>query len=313
MRPIKFLGRKPYESLNGLRYFGVNKKDPPKLSQRSRRDFAILTLGTVAAGTYLYCSKSIEEEARESIDRLMGSRAKRHPGLRNHTCLDPPPPVQRFLNRIKLPGTPNGERPETICVVQQSGEFFASHEWYPFKSFLLVSGSFEDPRFLWHAKTKIYGMPQHILQKLMQGQGTIITKAWGKIPTVQLQEEEPYVLFWLGMLPLCPQALLQIPADSTRLEWTVHDLYTARARLVSSNPEEDEYQIQFDFDPISNLLQSITVTADSLEKPWKSYYSDYQSLGQNLLMPSRIVIGKMAEDGDCRLHLKIQNEAVAIP
>jgi hypothetical protein len=113
-------------------------------------------------------------------------------------------------------------------------------------------------------------MPQQILQILLGGRASIKTKAWGKIPTVQVQEEEPFVLFWLAMLPLCPQALLLLPNqfEQQRLVWTVHDPHTAQARLITY-PDKEEYHLEFQFDPTSHLLQSIAVRANCIQEPWK--------------------------------------------
>ena len=89
-----------------------------------------------------------------------------------------------------------------ICSIHQSGEFYASKEWYPFTAMLIATC--KNPGFVWNAHCQILGMPNSIMESYIGGQGHIITKAWGRLPLLQVEEEEPYVLFWLAMAPLFP-------------------------------------------------------------------------------------------------------------
>ena len=300
-------------SCGGHRYFGRNSEKKlqhtPNLSPRSRRDLFVLTLGASGAATYLWLSNDVEQDLQIAVDSLL-SRSKEGMASDLEVVRDMseelPPPVKRYLDEV-LPVQANSRR-HKLSAAKQSGEFLAAQKWYPFEASLRIKGSFGDPCFVWNANTTIYGMPQQILQTLVGGRGSITTKAWGKIPTVQIQEEEPFILFWLAMLPLCPQALIQNQLEHQSLEWIEYDFHTARARLITY-PDREEYNLEFQFDKNSNVLLSIAVTADCIEEPWKVTYRDYMRFRDDLLAPSRIEIGK-GTGPRFRYHMTLINRSM---
>jgi hypothetical protein len=306
--------RRVQRELGSRRHFGTNEKEPgiPSLSRRSRHDLLVMALGAAIVGTYLQFSTHIEQDANVAVDALLSrsngeDHATHDKGAGRDLPEDLPPPVRRYLEKVLPTKSYAGER-HLCSVIKQSGEFYAAHQWYPFEATLMLKDSFADPAFVWNANTTIYGMPQQILQTLLDGKCSILTKAWGKVPTVQVQEEEPFVLFWLAMMPLCPQSLIRNQFDQHSLEWTVYDLYTARARLVAG-PDGDEYHMEFLFDPTSNLLQSIAVTAACMDEPWKASYQDYFRFEGELVAPSRIKIGK-GEGPRFRYHMAFVNRSI---
>ena len=303
-------------SSGGRRYFGNSEKKPhtPKLSPRSRKDIFVLTFGAAAAATYLQFSNDVEQDLQIAVDELLSRSEKGNitdwEVGQGSTSESLPPPVNRFLEEV-WPVKRILSRHHILSVTKQSGEFMAAQKWYPFEASLRIKDSFGDPCFVWKATTTIFGMPQQILQTLLGGRGSITTKAWGKIPTVQVQEEEPFVLFWLAMLPLCPQALLnQNQLEHSCLEWSEHDFHhtTARARLLTY-PDHEEYHLEFQFDETSNLLQSIGVTSDGMDEPWKVFFSDYRRFRDDLVAPSRIEIGK-GSGPQFRYHMTFLNKSM---
>jgi len=308
---IKWSSNRLQSSAGGCRYFGNSEKPhTPKLTPRSRKDVFVLTFGAAAAATYLWFSNDVEQDLQIAVDVLL---RRREEGMKSDwevgqdVSEDLPPPVKRFLDEA-LPVNRNLRRRQILSVTKQSGEFLAARKWYPFEASLRINDSFGDPCFVWHATTTIFGMPQQILQTLLGGRGSITTKAWGKIPTVQVQEEEPFILFWLAMLPLCPQALIQNLFEHQHLEWAEHDFHTARARLITY-PDQEEYHLEFHFDEMSNLLQSIAVTSNCLEEQWKVVFRDYGHFRDDLVAPSRIEIGK-GSGPRFRYHMTFVNKSI---
>ncbi|KAL3929288.1 MAG: hypothetical protein SGBAC_012278 [Bacillariaceae sp.] len=175
------------------------------------------------------------------------------------------------------------------------------------------------------------GMPNRVLETYIEGKGGIITKAWGKVPLIQVEEEEPYILFWLAMAPLIPStfAAATTPNNSERLEYnnarslitwnSVQDLSTCSGTMVD-RATNDRFEMELQFDPTTHLLQNIKVTSPCLQYPWQVQYSNYQMLarGRNeaptsrsgAFVPSQIEVGKWKNDGHLELHLKITNQHV---
>eukprot|EP00536_Pseudo-nitzschia_multiseries_P012134 jgi/Psemu1/31030/gm1.31030_g len=116
----------------------------------------------------------------------------------------------------------------TIATVVQSGEFYAARQWYPFEATLTASMVPDRPGFVWDARTTIVGLPHSVLECLLPSErigsddndndkaqpkvvGSIVTKAWGKYPLIEVEEDDPYVLFWLAMTPLFPSVFGAAP------------------------------------------------------------------------------------------------------
>jgi hypothetical protein len=218
-------------------------------------------------------------------------------------------------------------------VASQSGEFLAAKQWYPFTANLLAVPSYRSPGFVWEARVDILRLPNRVLESYVNGRGNIMTKAWGKLPLIQVEEEEPYILFWLAMVcPLYPFALLEgggREGGGCFLTWksTTHDLSVAKAELVVDG-EEEPFAVEFFFREEDGLLERIRVNAPHMKQPWQALYKEYKELssvssscqGNNnnnnnnnnstlLLVPSTIEVGK-GHGEDFRLHMKIHNHDV---
>ena len=191
--------------------------------------------------------------------------------------------------------------------------------------------------FVWDAKTTIFKLSHRILESYYYnynystsiqggnddddanaggvtggddvGVGTIITKLWGIFPFVlQLEEDDPYILFWLAMIiPLYPKNVL---LNNKLLIWnnnsneTLHDHDSdsassssciAKAELCcnddndKTNSTTNTFDLEFIFDNDTDLLISIKVTerrrnltndeSNEQQQPyWQVFYKDYKQV-----------------------------------
>ena len=254
-----------------------------------------------------------------------------------------------------------GIRSPSLVTADQSGEFYAAGQWYPFNATLLAMASTTNPGFVWDARMTILNLSNRVLEYYVTitnnnnnnnntnnstgggkgGEGNIITKVWGKYPLIQIEEEDPYILFWLAMTPMFPSVLLQQQGRSGVLNWinsnsrlSAHDnLRTcATARLVTVG--DGTFLVEYFFREEDDLLIRIKVTSSTClngdDEPWQAFYDDYKHLVSDfesedgdgrqhqrqqqqqqqqrrpLLVPSKIEIGK-GEGDQYRPHLKINN------
>jgi hypothetical protein len=287
---------------------------PPKLSRRSKLDLLLVVSGAV--GTWLYAKNSDwDQDVWDAKQRLLSSAVKIDPLYREaisgaKEADDLPLPVKKYLEEAlndpdAFPSNPKRWQPQ-LTSVHQSGEFFASHQWYAFTSRLLTLT--HAPGFVWESHVEILKIPNRVLETFIDQKGSIITKAWGKFPMIQVEEEEPYILFWLAMAPLTPTAFLEnsnAQDNAPIITWNpIHDLSSCSAQLYD-NGEKVNFQLEFEFYQDTQLLKSIKVTSPCLPQPWQAIYKDYRQVNK-LCVPTTIEVGKWFE-GELKLHLKLTN------
>ena len=294
----------------------------PRLSRRAKVDLFVIAAGAV--GSWLYLRDSDwERDAWEEKERLLDSAKNGNINTSQASNDELPMPLRKYLETAMTNDDATGISHDDAKVVSvdQKGAFFASHQWYPFHSNLLIkTGSHHQddlPGFVWEAAVSILKMPNRVLETYIKGHGSITTKAWGKVPLIQVEEEEPYILFWLAMAPLIPSAFALPPEDASPplISWnSVQDLHTCSVTLIDRSTNE-RFEMELQFDPTTHLLQSIRVTSPCLPYPWQAQYRNYQVLAENndsapsrILVPSHIEVGKWKDNGHLELHLKITNE-----
>ncbi|CAJ1959203.1 unnamed protein product [Cylindrotheca closterium] len=340
-RPFYCFRSKSFQGFSTRRSFSSSKKtkqEPPKLSRRGKVDLFLII--TVALGSWLYLRDSDwDRDAWNEKEKLLDiallrekeKNTTKSATQESHDRL--PMPLRKYLDTAmaNVPGTtPNDsksvQKRARVVSVDQTGMFFASQQWYPFRSNLLTKTVFHQddfPGFVWEASVTIMGMPNKVLETYSNGQGGIITKAWGKVPLIQVEEEEPYILFWLAMAPLIPSTFdpnsespEQSETSQPLITWnSVQDLTTCSGTMVDRATNE-RFEMELQFDPTTYLLQSIRVTSPCLPHPWQVQYSNYQVLRGNdedprsgVLVPCEIEVGKWKpDDGHLDLHLKITNQ-----
>lgn len=292
---------------------GLQRKlssQPPKLSRRSRRDLLILSLSTVCSVAYLLTVEDWDEGVRNAKCLLLKAR---HQGPNeNHTNSFLPPPVQRYIDVAVKDCQQDEEKPPTsILQTRHCGEFYALGQWYQFRGLFLASTPI--PGFLWEAELNVFGIPHRVLETYFENEGgNIVTKAWGKIPLVQVVEEDPYILFWLAMLPLFPVSFF---SSSNYFTWCAcSDLYRCKAHLLDASTNVN-FEVEWFFREEDHLLERIEVRAppnsqDFLPKVWKAVYKEYKPLKDHgLLVPSRMEIGR-GEGDEWTPHLKIRPDSL---
>lgn len=238
--------------------------------------------------------------------------------------------VFRPANR-NATGTSHREPSSYIVTAQQSGEFFAAQQWYPFEATLMAAASATNPGFVWDARTTILKLSNHVLEyyithnnnedandgtdNFSKCESNTITKLWGKYPLIQIEEEDPYILFWLALTPLFPTVLLshrQLHEREGTLIWNSNEsLFTTNrnegkhlnngqvcvsAQLRSSiNGANTTYLVEFFFGEEDNLLYKIKVTSPhwSEEQTWQAVYGSYKQY---------VVVA------DCEEETKIEDE-----
>ena len=212
----------------------------------------------------------------------------------------------------------------------------------------------DNPGFVWDARTTILKLSNRILeyyithsnedndatyneQPTVQAESGIVTKIWGKYPLIQVEEEEPFILFWLAMTPLFPSVFLQLGDEHMRnsvLTWKDNEIvFRTKLRGNNRNTTEgqasaelfdgsDKFFVEFFFGEEDDLLHKIKVTSPSLPKSWQATYSNYQehivvvnqkdddkdrkTIELEVLIPSKIEIGK-GEGDHYQAHFKINN------
>ena len=327
---------------------------PPKLSRRSKVDLFFVVAG--GFGTWLYVQNADWEgdvlRAKERLllsttansDSATSSSTSTNQGLvslQTQHQSELPVPMKIYLEKALPSNQKEEDNSSTIhhnyhhqkkktFTVQQSGSFFAANEWYPFTSTLLASVG--QPGFVFEANVEILKMPNRILQTYLDNHGgSITTKAWGKVPLIQVEEEEPYILFWLAMAPLCPTLFLH---HHSIIEWNaIHDLSVCSAKLFDKC-ENETYQMIFEFYHDTKLLKSIKVLPPTknnnnnnnnkkhiLKIPWQVNYDNYQNVddgnttnnNNNVLVPTKIQIGKWyGGNNEFKPHMNIRNHKVGI-
>jgi len=205
----------------------------------------------------------------------------------------------------------------TVATVTQSGEFFAARQWHPFEATLTASMVPDRPGFVWDARTTIVGLPHSVLECLLPSNnelendsdsetanssssssvvGSIVTKAWGKYPLIKVEEEDPYVLFWLASTPLFPSVFCARPLENdapngmVALEWSAaSSTGNATAHLLCNDGVRRRLEFVVDPDDtnadnnadegVPLLLRRIRVIPNKDTNdgdPWQATYGDYR-------------------------------------
>ena len=223
-----------------------SSSSPRKVTSRIKRDFFILSTGICSLSIYtLFFTTDWDDDVQAAQEKLLLksalSSASSFSDKRNSKDKDngslPPLVVRRYIESVldplayskqqeRLLETERHVQSEDhlIVSIQQSGEFYAAYKWYPFHNAnLLLKASGRDNNiggFVWDIQNvKILTFPHHILQSYINGIGTIITKLYGKLPLLQIEEEEPYYLFYLAFnIPCNPTSLLTLSLSNDNLE-----------------------------------------------------------------------------------------------
>jgi hypothetical protein len=311
--------RKKYKPLHqSQRCFSNEASTPPTISRRGKLDFFLIICGSISAWLYVQNS-DWDQDVRDAKQRLISlaegkALDKDNAFSKPVQDKDLPLPLKRYLKKsikdrrlIK-----SSSRASLLASAKQSGEFFASQDWYPFTASLLLLG--QSPGFVWESHVNILKMPNRVLQTFIEDKGSITTKAWGKVPLIQVEEEEPYVLFWLAMSPLIPFVLLRDQNDDDenryRLSWSsIHDLDTCTGQLYDKS-QQKTFFLELEFCNDTSLLKSIKVTSSILPQPWQATFKDYVE-EEGLYIPTVIEVGKWFEN-DLRLHLKLMNRQLKL-
>ena len=374
-------------------------KKEPTLSVTNRRDLLFLAVGICGAfGYYLFHRDSDwEKDVLAVQNKLIASSGrsensaceivnnKELPLPRESSFSNQPPPVvlryvEKVLQQQPVSSLPSRNQQQDygdaiddttnifrqhptplIITAHQSGEYFASRQWYPFEAIMTAVASFANPGFVWDARTTILNLSNRVLeyyitytnkndddndskpQTLFNSESGIVTKVWGKYPLIQVEEEDPYLLFWLAMTPLYPTVFLQLDHNEGRnqvLKWNDNDIVISTSS--SSNARKSDkacaiakladydtdtaFIVEFFFREEDDLLQKIKVTSPSLDQPWQAIYDNYEQhvvvvnledgiegedrhdlkSRQQILIPSSIEIGK-GEGDQYHAHFKINN------
>jgi hypothetical protein len=312
---------------------------------------------------------------KDSDNHYVGAMANNLP--EGNSFSNPPPPVVLgYIEKIlqQQPVTVSSLRSSSLIVTaHQSGEFFAAQQWYPFEATLMAAASATTPGFVWDARTTIMKLSNNVLEYYIthnndhekdnanandgldesintKSESDIVTKIWGKYPLIQIEEEDPYILFWLAMTPLFPAVFLPHCHQHGKggiLKWkdtnntlfnsnTISSANTrkngqvcARAQLRSNIDGTDTlFSVEFFFGEEDQLLHKIKVTSPSgSDEPWQATYKNYKQHmvvaesqegteieGQKsrpILVPSYIEIGKGEKDL-YRPHFKIINKRLSV-
>ena len=257
---------------------------PPKLGYRSKRDLIIIAVGACGVGGYLFTSNEWDEDVRTAKERLLLAASHHGYWYDNNTLPSseqdnndfqnspPPPIIKQYIESVAK------ESHSIVIQAQQSGEFYAARQWYPFTdATLLAVASTKTPGFVWNARTTILGLTNHVLEYLVEGKGYITTKVWGKYPMIQVEEDDPYLFFWLAMVPLFPRVLLQ--SNNGVLIWKLtHDVSSAKAQLCIDKSNDEDYLVEFFFQQKDDhrdnhrvLLRRIQVTSPKMPQPGRCF------------------------------------------
>ena len=332
-----------------------NSNKDPKLSARNKRDLLILAVGICGAFGYhlLHRDDDWEEDVWTLQNKLKSSSAgqnKNHNELfsrqENFFSNHPPPVVLRYIEKVLQQPASSLRISSSLVTAHQSGEFLASRQWYPFEATLMAAASNINPGFVWDARTTILKLSNNVLEywitKGDEGQinseteGGVVTKIWGKYPLIQVEEEDPYLLFWLAMTPLFPAVFLD--GREGILKWMNNDVVSDAKSTTESRKEasasaqltdgtDTRLLVEFFFEE-DDLLHKIKVTQQENKETWQAVYKNYSHhavaidwnddtneqdrhdpKSHQILIPSYIEIGK-GEGNQYRSHFKIYNRNI---
>mmetsp|Transcript_3205 Transcript_3205/g.7597 ORF Transcript_3205/g.7597 Transcript_3205/m.7597 type:complete len:373 (-) Transcript_3205:1214-2332(-) len=327
-----------------------SNKDP-KLSARNKRDLLILAVGICGALGYhlIHRDDDWEEDVWTLQNKLKSSSSGKNELFSpqgNSFSKHPPPIVLRYIEKVLQQPASSLRISSFLVTAHQSGEFLASRQWYPFEATLMAAASNTNPGFVWDARTTILKLSNNVLEYLItkgdEGQmvseteGGVVTKVWGKYPLIQVEEEDPYLLFWLAMTPLFPAVFLD--GREGMLKWMDNDVVFDEKRTIESRKEasasaqladgtDTRLLVEFFFEE-DGLLHKIKVTQQENTEPWQAVYKNYShhavaiywNDGTNeqdrhdpkshqILIPSYIEIGK-GEGDQYHSHFKIYNRNI---
>jgi hypothetical protein len=312
----------------------------------------------VASSSFEYSRNNNNNETtttnRTTTNTIVASSDPNNNDFDDETTSRPPPAIRRYV-RAAL-GSDSATTCKTITTVHQSGEFAASQQWYPFEATLTASSS---PGFVWDARTTILGLSNHVLEYYYchctgnndddydddddnaPPEGKIVTRVWGKYPLIQVEEDDPFVLFWLAMTPLFPGVFL----TGRQWKWLDNnndndddDKAFATAQMLCDDGESRKVDF---FVRDNGLLERIQVTALRVNNNnnddddndgdrsycWQANYKDYRERTVTvhcrrnnrkdeterseitLLVPSSIEIGKGRGD-EYRPHIRFRNHRI---
>jgi hypothetical protein len=317
-------------------------KKEPRLSDRNKRDLLILAVGLCGTFGYhlIHRDSNWEKDVWIVQNKLIASSANQNKDSDNNSVgaiannkellmlpegnsfsNHPPPVVLGYIEKV-LQQPVSSLRPSSLIVTaHQSGEFFAAQQWYPFEATLMAAASATKPGFVWDARTSIMNLSNRVLEYYIthsndddndndgpdesiktKSESDIVTKIWGKYPLIQIEEEDPYVLFWLAMTPLFPAVFLPHCHQHGRagiLKWKNNNntLFStnstantrkngqtcASAQLRSDVDGTDTlFLVEFFFGEEDGLLHKIKVTLPSgsddenqKQQPWQAIYENY--------------------------------------
>ncbi len=327
----------------------------PRLSSRNKRDLFFLAVGTCGFFGYFlhHRDDNWDEDVWKIQNRLKASslveRSKLYSRQESSFSNHPPPIILKYTEKVLQH---HQQLPPSIVTAHQAGEFLASRQWYPFEATLMAAASPTNPGFVWDAQTTILNLSNNVLEYLITNKSKnygeneeceiesgVITKVWGKYPLIQIEEEDPFILFWLAMIPVFPAAFLALDGDEGVLKWKDNNvLFGININSESgneTNPSASAFlaggtnSLLVEFFFRNELLHKIKVT--SQENPeqelWQAVYKNYtqhavaldwaidtdhedKKESLQILIPSYIEIGK-GEGDQYRPHFKINNRKLS--
>uniref|UniRef100_A0A7S0F7F3 Uncharacterized protein n=1 Tax=Pseudo-nitzschia arenysensis TaxID=697910 RepID=A0A7S0F7F3_9STRA len=331
-----------------------SSRKEPRLSSRNKRDLLFLAVGTCGfIGYYLHHrDDNWKEDVWKIKNKLKASsiveKNKRYSRQENSFSSHTPPVI---LSHLEKALQHRQQPPPLIVTAHQSGEFLASRQWYPFEATLMAAASTTNPGFVWDAQTNILNLSNNVLEYLIstnkskndsehqecESESGIVTKVWGKYPLIQIEEEDPFILFWLAMTPLFPAVFLAMDGREGLLKWKDNNvLFDTNLNSESGNDKntsakahladgKETLLVEFLFRNEDGLLHKIKVTSQKNPERelWQAVYKNYtqhivavdwdnhkgekdNKESRQILIPSYIEIGK-GEGDQYRPHFKIYN------
>lgn len=257
----------------------------------------IAILAAAVLVTWAYGSSRWRAETRELAESL---RAKQVPP--SVKVYDPeeledlPAPVQRYFRKVLKAG----QNMIAAVHIKQEGTFnnkLGSDAWSPFTA--TVDVVTQRPGFVWDARISMMGIPVHVHDAYVGGEGILRGRLLGALPVMEMrgtpEAAEGELYRYLAEAPCYPTALL--PSQGVR--WEAVDNSSARVTLEDGGTR---VTMLFTFGE-DDLIESVYAEARGREvsgkivpTPWKGTWSQYESHG-GMLVPTSGEIAWILQEG----------------
>ena len=211
----------------------------PHLTRKNKFDLFVLAAGVVFIGGYYLTSNNWDDDVRSVKTKLLSlslplssKQQLRSIVARTEPVARPPLLIQRYTEHIMASSSLSSS--STVATLVQSGEFWASRQWFPFTSDLLITVGEDDSKnnsnsnsnknknrnhfgFVWDAKTTIFNLSHRILQSYIHsdsGWNSSTNKSDGDTDGVDMavvdsdvvvEEKENIITKLWGIYPFCLQ------------------------------------------------------------------------------------------------------------